>query len=871
MFKLLLVLLVVATVSLHVVDDLMEEKIELALADRLNVEPSRRLLSNGEVKLSTSRASLSTQYPGYPASNCIDGNHNSMCHGLTNHGVSGGDTLTVYLSRTENVSRIRIINRKGCCRDRINGAEVKAGNTRCGYVPRTSAWQFDISCPNVRTDRITIRTIGRALNLEEVEVYGRSAGGSSASGGICDKIIDLATISGNRKEFSTRGAGNDYRLSCGGNGEERIFQKRLSPGEKIKIWQSSNDYDSRHELAYGSNCSSRTVVSCRDDPDTTPMEWTNTMREPMYAYFLVDAYSTGSGKFTLQWEVTGGSSPSPGPSTDGVVAFPFNHVCVSQADDRRAKRAASESALQTAKNDMRQGAVQAFMQMFVQWTPVNTMCLGNLGITDFERKAGSDTSMANLNCGFLSLPSNRNAALTNIGFSVNFRRKTPGFCSILSEQNNRMTFSMAFNQDLTDEIVQKIPKVGPLLSKFTSSEIAFGMSEGGHIAKTVRYWDGHNREVTFNAHAYIKAKISLDATKLIEEFMGGYKRRKSIPSGFVVLNNLMEAYIKFHDRAREHIDCLFGGGACSESELRRNLPDLLFGQQVVLASQGSVDIDFGKIVGLLPKVSIDLNQSTFYKSRNGIFFKWRVPGVLQIMGDLIRKTIGEGFPRISLGGGATFDCYIKNDEFGFKASIWGSTLDCKVYFNKKDPVHCSFKNKFFAVIMDTLEDIADAAKAVYLETANMVANSGKIIEKGAKVALDIGQDIANGVLQGVGDVTSEVTDAIEDVFDQGMNAVKNLYNPNDCHCGSTHSLRISAAGQEYTIHNGQRKSIDWGRGVQQVWWKCGDDSDWDKKVISRPSKFWIVKMETHNKVCSSGRNWWEFWEIKKDTGRSVWF
>jgi Tfp pilus assembly protein PilX len=821
MFKLLLVLLVVATVSLHVVDDLTEEKIELALADRLNVEPSRRLLSNGEVKLSTSRASLSTQYPSYPASNCIDGNHNSMCHGLTNHGVSGGDTLTVYLSRTENVSRIRIINRKGCCRDRINGAEVKAGNTRCGYVPRTSAWQFDISCPNVRTDRITIRTIGRALNLEEVEVYGRSAGGSSAGGSSArtqNTVIENAP-----------GVGG-WGGSC------------TCPDGKIFQVGDNNDYCG--SLA----CVGGTSGTCNRENGS----WSN--RKVICA---------------------AGSSPSPGPFTDGVVAFPFNHVCVSQADDRRAKRAASESALQTAKNDMGQGAVQAFMQMFVQWTPVNTMCLGNLGITDFERKAGSDTSMANLNCGFLSLPSNRNAALTNIGFSVNFRRKTPGFCSILSEQNNQMTFSMAFNQDLTDEIVQKIPKVGPLLSKFTSSEIAFGMSEGGHIAKTVRYWDGHNREVTFNAHAYIKAKISLDATKLIEEFMGGYRSRKRMPSGFIVLNNLMEAYIKFNDKSRGYIDCIFGGGECSESLLRRNLPELLFGQQVVLASQGSVDIDFGKIVGLLPKVSIDLNQSTFYKSRNGIFFKWRVPGVLQIMGDLIRKTIGKEFPRIGLGGGATFDCYIKNDEFGFKASIWGSTLDCKVYFNKKDPVHCSFKNKFFAVIMDTLEDIADAAKAVYLETANMVANSGKIIEKGAKVALDIGQDIANGVLQGVGDVTSEVTDAIEDVFDKGMNAIKNLHNPNDCHCGKSRSLRIWAAGQEYTIHNGQRKSIDWGRGVQQVWWKCGDDNDWDTKTISRPSKFWIVKMETHNKVCSSGFTWkfWEkeTWEIKKDTGRSVWF
>lgn len=113
----------------------------------------------------------STYNSNYPAQDCIDGDYYDMCIG----GSSSGDTLTIILSKTATVNTVRIINRVDCCRDRVGGAEVKAGNTHCGFVPHTTpmgAVQFAIHCPDVKTNFITITTTGHYLNLGEIEVYG---------------------------------------------------------------------------------------------------------------------------------------------------------------------------------------------------------------------------------------------------------------------------------------------------------------------------------------------------------------------------------------------------------------------------------------------------------------------------------------------------------------------------------------------------------------------------------------------------------------------------------------------------------------------------------------------------------------------------
>lgn len=119
---------------------------------------------------------------------------------------------------------------------------------------------------------------------------------------LCSKMVDLTDYDGTTAQFTTRGYGNHYQTSCGGYGEERIFSYLLQPGESLSIRQSHNDYDSRHELSVGSDCFNRdTIISCVDDPDDQAMQWVNDRDVPTYAFFVVDAYDTASGSFTLTW------------------------------------------------------------------------------------------------------------------------------------------------------------------------------------------------------------------------------------------------------------------------------------------------------------------------------------------------------------------------------------------------------------------------------------------------------------------------------------------------------------------------------------------------------------------------------------------
>jgi len=104
-----------------------------------------------------------------PASNCFDGNTNTMCHG----GQGSGDTLTATISRSD-VSRVRIYNRKDCCQDRIRHAEVKVGGQLCGIVQSTAA-VIDISCPSPLSGNLVTVKTKNLLNLMQVEIFGFAA------------------------------------------------------------------------------------------------------------------------------------------------------------------------------------------------------------------------------------------------------------------------------------------------------------------------------------------------------------------------------------------------------------------------------------------------------------------------------------------------------------------------------------------------------------------------------------------------------------------------------------------------------------------------------------------------------------------------
>ena len=118
----------------------------------------------------------------------------------------------------------------------------------------------------------------------------------------CDTALDLSTQT-SPLSSSTVGAPNTYRTSCGGSGNEKIFYVEVPAGGELTIGMTSNTYDSRHETRWGGSCPGDNSVACTDDPDTRQHSWTNTQGSAQTAFFIVDAYSSGSGDFVLAWNV----------------------------------------------------------------------------------------------------------------------------------------------------------------------------------------------------------------------------------------------------------------------------------------------------------------------------------------------------------------------------------------------------------------------------------------------------------------------------------------------------------------------------------------------------------------------------------------
>jgi len=122
----------------------------------------------------------------------------------------------------------------------------------------------------------------------------------------CDRALNLALLT-SPYSSSTIASSNDYATSCGGRGREVIFFAFLQPGETISIRQIGNSFDSRHELRYGTEaCPGTTSIACRDDPDTQLETWTNDQGGVTKVWFMIDAYQTQSGRFTIEWNIGSG-------------------------------------------------------------------------------------------------------------------------------------------------------------------------------------------------------------------------------------------------------------------------------------------------------------------------------------------------------------------------------------------------------------------------------------------------------------------------------------------------------------------------------------------------------------------------------------
>eukprot|EP01046_Picozoa_sp_COSAG06_P106915 COSAG06_NODE_53214_length_301_cov_0.856436_1_plen_100_part_11 len=90
---------------------------------------------------------------------------------------------------------------------------------------------------------------------------------------------------------------------------------------------SANDFNSVHELRVGGNFPGNVSVACRDDPDKSTEQWTNTGMTSEAAYFFVDGFNaTEYGWFTLGWSITANSGSGfgsgPGSGSQPAPALP---------------------------------------------------------------------------------------------------------------------------------------------------------------------------------------------------------------------------------------------------------------------------------------------------------------------------------------------------------------------------------------------------------------------------------------------------------------------------------------------------------------------------------------------------------------------
>jgi hypothetical protein len=113
---------------------------------------------------------------------------------------------------------------------------------------------------------------------------------------------------------STVSASNIFAPRCGAGyagAKDIVYTYSVPPGATVWFNQTSNDYDSVHELRYGGVCPGSNYVTCVDDPDLTAVSWTNTDSSAQPVYYVQSGYDTGEGSFTLTWEIEypGESSP----------------------------------------------------------------------------------------------------------------------------------------------------------------------------------------------------------------------------------------------------------------------------------------------------------------------------------------------------------------------------------------------------------------------------------------------------------------------------------------------------------------------------------------------------------------------------------
>ncbi|XP_069791724.1 uncharacterized protein [Narcine bancroftii] len=171
--------------------------------------------STGNVAFWGTATQSSTDY-GASADRAIDGNNNADAkQGSCSHTKeSDNPWWRVDLKANHLVSKVRIINRKDCCRERILGAEIHISNSLenhgnsnklCGTIQSVSTnYTFDCDGFTGRYVKIVLPGRDKILELCEVEVFARKA--PSHVGSVNIALEGMATQSSTFRGASARRA-----------------------------------------------------------------------------------------------------------------------------------------------------------------------------------------------------------------------------------------------------------------------------------------------------------------------------------------------------------------------------------------------------------------------------------------------------------------------------------------------------------------------------------------------------------------------------------------------------------------------------------------------------------------------------------------
>ncbi|XP_064410085.1 fucolectin-like [Latimeria chalumnae] len=144
-------------------------------------------LENVALRGKATQSSVYTKQDGFHlgiAINGIDGNHNSnyFLGSCTHTAIENNPWWRVDLLDVYRISRIVITNRGDCCSERLNGAEIRIGNSltnngnhnpKCGTVA-SARLTMEFPCHSMTGRYVNVYLPGnqKVLHLCEVEVFG---------------------------------------------------------------------------------------------------------------------------------------------------------------------------------------------------------------------------------------------------------------------------------------------------------------------------------------------------------------------------------------------------------------------------------------------------------------------------------------------------------------------------------------------------------------------------------------------------------------------------------------------------------------------------------------------------------------------------